>query len=152
MFTPATSLQEAAEDHDDEQCTGDVEGGHQGEHAHDRLEARGTDNRGDGAEGADRGQPHDHDEDPEHHSLAVADGLEDRGALRAHLLQCEAHEDGGEERGQDRDVARDDAKEEGYGAVYFGLLVGIVRRQLQAFTRVDQVADHEADSQGRTST
>ena len=50
--------------------------------------------------------------------------------------------------GRTGNVARDDAQEEGNGAVDFGLLVGVVRGQLQALARVDQVADHQADGQG----
>ena len=49
--------------------------------------------------------------------------------------------------GQHRDVARDDAKQEVDGAVRCGLLVGLVRRQLQALARVDEVADDQADGQ-----
>ena len=69
-------------------------------------------------------------------------------ALRAHLLQGEADQDGGEQGGQHGDVAGDDAEQEVDGAVRGGLLVGIVRRELEALARVDQVADHEADGQG----
>ena len=94
MFTPATSLQDAAEDDDDEQCAGDVERDHQGDHADDGLEAGGADHGGDGTEGADRGEPHDHDQDAEDQGLAVPDGVQDRRALRAHLLQGEADQDG----------------------------------------------------------
>ena len=62
-------LEQAAEDHDDEQGAGDVEGAHQGRHAEDGLHAGGADDGGDRTEGSDRGQPHDHDEDAEHQGL-----------------------------------------------------------------------------------
>ncbi|CAH0327212.1 hypothetical protein SRABI128_05876 [Microbacterium sp. Bi128] len=141
-------LEQAAEDHDDEQGAGDVEGAHQGRHADDGLEAGCTDHCGDRAEGSDRGQPHDHDEDAEHEGLAVTDGLEERGSLRAHLLQREADQDGGEEGRQHGNVARDDAQQEVNGAVDCRLLVRIIGGELEALARVDQVADHQADPQG----
>ena len=78
----------------------------------------------------------------------MADGLEDGGSLRAHLLQGETDQDRGKKGGQDRDVTGDDAQQEVHGAVGGCLLGGIVRGQLESLTRVDEVADHEADGQG----
>ena len=140
-------LEQAAEDHHDEQGAGDVEGDHQGGHAEDGLHAGGTDDRGDRAEGSDRGQPHDHDQDAEHEGLGVADGLEDRCALRAHLLEGEADQQGGEQGRQDRDVAGDDAQQERDCAVRGGLFVRVVGGELEALAGVDQVADDEADGE-----
>ena len=141
-------LEQAAEDHDDEQGASDVEGAHQGRHADDGLEAGGTDHCGDRTEGSDRGQPHDHDEDAEHQGLSVTNGFEDRRSLGAHLLQGEADQDRGEESRQHGHVARDDAKQEVNGAVDRRLLVRIIGGELEALARVDQVAHHEADRQG----
>ncbi|MGY2747294.1 hypothetical protein ACVWZ8_004411 [Arthrobacter sp. UYCu723] len=69
------------------------------------------------------------------------------GALRAHLLEGEADQDGGQECRQHRNVARNDAQQEVDGAVSGRLLVWVVRRQVQAFSRVDQVAYHQSDGQ-----
>ena len=145
---PGDDLEDSAEDDDDEQGAGEVEGAHEDRHRADRGPAGVADDGGDGSEGTDRGGPHDHHHELEDHGLDVADAVDDRFAGLAHRLQREPDEEGEHEGRQDRDVAGDEAHEEVDGGVGFaasGLLIG---RELQSRARMDEVADDEPDDQG----
>ena len=85
----------------------------------DRRESGLADDRGDRAECAERREPQDHAEDAEHERLQVLDGVHDRLALRAHLLQREADQQRDEQHlqhalaGEGREEGRrDDAEDE----------------------------------------
>ena len=155
MLTRVDGVQQRAEDAEDEHGARDVERDHQDAEAHDRGEPGLADDRRDRAERAERGEPEDHAEDAEHQRLQVLDRVHDRLALGAHLLQREADQQGDEQHlqhalaGERREERRrDDAEDELLRRLGLGRR-GVVRRarHVQALTRVDEVADDQADRQ-----
>jgi hypothetical protein len=108
------------------------------------------------------GQPQDHDEDLEHQLLQRGDGPQCRLTRGTHSLQRETDEQCDEECLQDAACGQrreqrlgDDALHEVEQAACFvrslgefGALARRALRQLQAASRVHDVADDEADGQG----
>src|SRR6478609_8634409 len=90
---PRDDLEDAAEEGEDEDRARRVEGEHEQAQALERADAGGADEGGHGAERADRGGPHDHRHEAEDEALEVLDGVEDRLAGLAHLLEREADEE-----------------------------------------------------------
>ncbi len=145
---PGDDLEQTAEDDDDEQRAGEVEGAHEGRHRPDRGPAGLADDRSDRTEGADGSGPHDHYHELEDDGLDVLDSGENRLAGLAHRLQGESDEESEHEGRQNRDVTGDEAHEEGDHSAFFatgGLFIGL---EVESVAGVDEVADDEADDQG----
>ena len=139
---------------------GGVEDGDEQPQRADGGPAGVADDAGDGAERADRGQPHDAGQDLEDQALQHGDEVQDRLALAAQGLHGEADEQrdeqglqhrAGGQRGEQR--GRDDVDEEVPGGLDLGDGVGgRWRGGLQAVAGVDQVAHQQARGPARRWT
>jgi hypothetical protein len=152
--------QDRTQDDEHEQCAGRVERQHDQPEGLERVDAGRADDGRHGAEGPDRRHPHDHRHDLEDQALDVLDANEDRLAHRPHHLDREPREQRHDQRLQDlagsegaEQRVGDESQQEVRGGRVLPSGRLLARRgsrggEVQAGTRLDDVADHEADAEG----